>query len=347
MRNFQSATDQSEEKQEEKCTSSEPKISFLCYNNQTFETKELTDLSNLNKTIQSDCVNWIDIIGHPSVEMLNNFGEFFDIHPLVLEDIQSTNQRLKIDYYSNYLYIIIKAINYEEEKGGVIEQVSIILGKNFIISFQELAPNQFDQIKAKIKIDKKRIRKRGTDYLLYLLLDILIDNYFINLERIGDQLEELEDELITNPNPETLQVIYQLKREILLLRKSIWPMREAINDLSKTGINLIKEPTKIYFRDIYDHVFQVIDTLETYREILSGMIDVFLSSISNKMNEIMKILTIIATIFIPLTFIVGIYGMNFHFMPELAWKWSYPIVIAIMAAIATTMLIYFKKKKWF
>ncbi|MBM3713101.1 MAG: magnesium/cobalt transporter CorA, partial [Actinobacteria bacterium] len=194
---------------------------------------------------------------------------------------------------------------------------------------------------------RSKIRKAGSDYLAYLLIDSIIDNYFSVLENVGERIENIENKLVSNPSPKTLKAIHNLKRDMLFLRKSVWPLREVISKLERGEISLIKNSTKIYIRDIYDHIIQVIDTIETYRDMLSGMIDIYLSSISNRLNEVMKILTIISTIFIPITFIASIYGMNFKFMPEFSWKWSYPVVWVIMLAVIITMVIYFKRKKWF
>jgi magnesium transporter len=229
----------------------------------------------------------------------------------------------------------------------VIEQVSLVLGKNFVISFQEgIKGDIFDPLRDRIRTDKGKIRKMGSDYLAYGLMDAIVDNYFFILEKIGDKIEDLEDELIANPTKETLQIIHKLKRKLIFLRKSVWSLREVINTLVRGDSSLIQDSTDIYFRDIYDHTIQVIDTIETFRDIVSGMLDIYLSSISNKMNEIMKVLTIMSTIFIPLTFLAGIYGMNFEFMPELKWHWGYPGLWCVMLFTSILMLINFKFRKW-
>ena len=227
-----------------------------------------------------------------------------------------------------------------------IEQVSLILGQNFVISFQEKTGDVFEPIRERIRKAKGRIRKAGADYLLYTLLDAIVDSYFAILEKIGDRIENLEESVVANPSSETLQTIHRLKREMIFLRKSVWPLREVINNLGKTESLLVQQSTDIYLRDVYDHTIQIIDTIETFRDMLSGLHDTYLSSISNKMNEIMKVLTIFAAIFIPLTFIAGIYGMNFSYMPELGWRWGYFTVWGVVLAVGISMAFYFKHKKW-
>jgi magnesium transporter len=227
-----------------------------------------------------------------------------------------------------------------------VEQVSLVFGKNFVISFQEKQGDIFETIRERIRNGKGRIRKMGTDYLAYALIDAVVDHYFIILEKDGEKIEELEDKVVSDPKPETLQKIHRLKREMIFLRRSVWPLRELVNSLERGESPLIHKATRIYLRDVYDHTIQVIDTLETYRDMLSGMHDTYLSSISNRMNEVMKVLTIIATIFIPLTFIAGIYGMNFEFMPELKWRWAYFSVWGVILIVAVFMLIFFRRKKW-
>ncbi|MBN1330709.1 MAG: magnesium/cobalt transporter CorA [Candidatus Heimdallarchaeota archaeon] len=323
-------------------------INFVNYNKTQYTEKIATNFDFLDECLKQDRINWIDVIGTNNKQLLESLGERFDFHPLVIEDISSTNQRLKLDYFQNHLFIIINALNYvKETKTLELEQVSIILGKNFVLTFQELPPNQFEPIHERIKNNQSRVRKYGPDYLAYTILDLLVDHYFFILEDFSEDLEDLQDELVNNPTPENLNAIYKIRKDMIKLRKATWPLREVISRLSKMDSPFIKDTTEIYLRDVYDHVIQIIETIETYREMLSGMIDVFISSISNKMNQIMKVLTIISTIFIPLTFIVGIYGMNFPNMPEFAWPWSYLIVMIAMLVIAIGMIVFFKRKKWF
>lgn len=326
--------------------SQETTIRFLSYNENNFEEKELKTLDKLTDLFKSTQINWVDIVGTHDLDLLNNASKIFSIHPLIAEDIITTNQRLKIEYFPDYIFIVLKAINYLKDEVLELEQVSIILGKNFVFTFQELKPNQFNQIYERIKSSKGRVRKLGADYLVYVLLDVLVDNFFIILEDYGDRLDTLQETLIQDPSPETLHAIYEFKKEIIKIRKATWPLREVISQLGKMDSDLINDSMRIYIRDVYDHVIQIIDTIETFRDMISGMIDIFMSSVSNKMNEIMKVLTIIATIFIPLTFIAGVYGMNFQNMPELAWKWGYLTIICVMVVIFVGMIIFFRRKKW-
>jgi magnesium transporter len=326
--------------------SNETIIRFFCYDENNYEEKELTTIDKLSDLFNSTRVNWVDIVGTQDLELLKILGNNFNIHPLIIEDINITNQRLKIDYFPEYLFIVLKAVNYLNEEVLDLEQVSIILGKNFVFTFQELEPNQFIQIHDRIKNSKGRIRKLGADYLVYVILDVLVDNFFNILEDYGDRLDALQETLIQNPTPETLNEIHEFKKEIIKIRKATWPLREVISQLSKMDSDLFDQSIGIYIRDVYDHVIQIIDTIETFRDMISGMIDIFMSSVSNKMNEVMKVLTIIATIFIPLTFIAGVYGMNFQNMPELAWKWGYLTIIIIMVVIFVGMVFFFRRKKW-
>jgi len=269
------------------------------------------------------------------------------LHPLILEDIVNTEQRPKMEDFEQYIFVVLKMLQYNEKEDEIIaEQVSLILGSNFVISFQETEGDIFDPIRDRIRNSKGRIRKMGADYLAYALLDAVVDNYFTILEKIGEKIETVEEELVANPIPETLQIIHTMKREMIFLRKSVWPLREVVGGLQRAESALIQESTGIYLRDVYDHTIQVIDTIETFRDMISGMLDIYMSSVSNKMNEVMKVLTIFAAIFIPLTFIAGIYGMNFQYMPELEWQLGYFAVLLIMLLVAVSLLVYFRKKKW-
>jgi len=292
-------------------------------------------------------VTWINVEGLHQPDIIQKLGDCFNLHPLVLEDILNTDQRPKIEDHGGYIYIVLKMLHKVNKAEFAAEQISIILGKNFVLSFQEgLKGDAFDLIRERIRSGKGRIRGLGTDYLVYSLIDAIVDNYFVVLEEMGERIENLEEELVKNPQAQTLHKIHDFKREMIYLRKAVWPLREVISTLERKESPLVKDSTSIYLRDVYDHTIQVIDTIESYREMLSGMLDIYLSSISNRMNEIMKFLTIIGTIFIPLTFVVGIYGMNFEFMPELKWRYGYFAIISGMSAIAVVMLFYFKKKRW-
>jgi magnesium transporter len=297
---------------------------------------------------ESDSLTWIDIEGLRDVGLLERLGSGYGLHPLILEDILNTDQRPKLDDMESYIYVVLKMLDFDPSSLEIVsEQVSIVFGRNFVISIQEgREGDPFDPLRERIRSGKGRIRKLGPDYLAYSLLDAVIDRYFLILERFAERIETLEEKLIGDPGPETLHQIHHLKREMIFLRKSAWPLREVIYGLEKSDSDLILPGTKIFLRDIYDHAVHIIDSIETYREMLSSMLDIYLSSVSNRMNQVMKVLTVIATIFMPLTFLAGIYGMNFRNMPELGWRWGYPLVLLIMLGVGGLMLYFFKKKNW-
>jgi len=296
----------------------------------------------------SDSVTWIDIEGLQDIGLLDNLGSVYGLHPLILEDILNTDQRPKSDDMESYIYVVLKMLDFDPDSLEIVsEQVSIVFGRNYVISLQEGREGDlFEPLRERIRNNKGRIRKMGPDYLAYSLLDTIIDHYFIILEKFAERIEVLEDDLVNDPRPETLQQIHHLKREMIFLRKSAWPLREVVNVLEKSESELIHPATKIFLRDIYDHAIHIIDSIETYRDMLSGMLDIYLSSVSNRMNQVMKVLTIIATIFMPLTFLAGVYGMNFKHMPEIGWRWSYPLFWLIMLGVAGVMVYFFKKKNW-
>lgn len=323
------------------------KIKVIDYSEINFEEKELEGLEACFSFKDKPTMTWLNIEGIHEVGILERLGECYGFHSLTLEDILNTEQRPKMEDHGDYIYVVLKMLHSNKDNSIVTEQISLLLGKNFVISFQEgMKRDVFDPVRERIRSGKGRIRKMGSDYLAYALLDAIVDHYFIVLEKMGEKIEYLEDELVTDPARSTLQSIHNLKREMIFLRRSVWPLREVISGLERGESPLINDTTRIFLRDIYDHTIQVIDTVETFRDMLSGMLDIYLSSISNRMNEVMKVLTIIATIFIPLTFIVGVYGMNFKYMPELEWRWGYPLAWLIMGGIVVLMLFYFRKKKW-
>jgi len=288
-----------------------------------------------------------NIDGIHQVDVIEKIGTHFGLNTLVLEDILNTDQRPKLEDFENYIYVVMKMLSFDEEVNKITtEQVSFILAPKLVLSFQERIGDTFDPVRERLRTSKGRIRKMDADYLAYALIDSIVDNYFIILEKIGDKIDSIEEELVTDPTPDTLQMIHELKRELITLKRSIWPLREILSRLGSMESMLIMESTKVYLRDVHDHIIQIIDTIETYKEMLSGMLDIYLSSLSNKMNEVMKVLTLVATIFIPLTFIAGVYGMNFQHMPELAWKWSYPVVWIVMISVSMSMVLYFKRMKW-
>lgn len=323
-----------------------PKIRIIDYTEKKFQEKEVKKIEDCFPFKKTPTVTWINIDGLHETEIIEKIGKHFNLHPLLLEDILNTEQRPKIEEFDDHIFIVIKMLYYDEKiKEILIEQISLVFGSNYVISFQEREGDVFNPVRERIRKGKK-IRKMGSDYLAYALIDAVVDHYFAILERLGEIIEDLEGVLISDPKPENLQKIHRLKREMIFLRKSVWPLREVISLLQRTETTLIKKPTKIYLRDVYDHTIQVIDTVETFRDMVSGMLDTYLSSVSNRMNDVMKVLTIIATIFIPLTFIAGIYGMNFQYMPELGIPWAYPAVWLIIVIIALLMLAYFRRKRW-
>ncbi len=323
------------------------KITIIDYDEEKFQEKEVETIDEVFPFSDKSTATWINLDGIHQVDSIEKIGKHFKIHPLVLEDIMNTGQRPKMEDFNNYLFLVLKMLSYDEEENETkTEQVSLILSSNYVISFQESEGDVFDPIRERIRTDRGRIRKMGVDYLAYSLIDAIVDNYFMVLEKIGEKIEDIEDELVKNPTPEVLHTIHRLKRELIFLRKSVWPLREVISRLERWESPLIDKSIDIYLRDVYDHTIQVIDALETFRDMLSGMLDIYLSSVSNRMNEVMKVLTIIATIFIPLTLVAGIYGMNFKYMPELDWVWGYPMVYTVMLAVSAVMLVYFRRKKW-
>lgn len=323
------------------------RITIIDYDEHHVVEKEVKTIDECFPFKNTPTVTWINIDGVHQADIVEKIGECFDIHPLLLEDIMNTEQRPKIEDFDNYLFIVLKMIySNAKEKEIESEQVSLIIHSNYVITFQERVGDVFDPIRERIRSGKGRIRKMGSDYLAYSLIDAIVDTYFLVSEKFGEQIGDIDEELLTNPTIKTLRGIHKLKRELLSLRRYIWPIREIINVLEKAENPLIKKTTDIYLRDVYDHTIRIMDTIEIFRETLSEMVDAYLSSINNRMNEIMKVLTVIATIFIPLTFIASIYGMNFSWMPELEWPEGYHIVLLIMAALGILMLIYFKKKKW-
>jgi magnesium transporter len=294
------------------------RITIMDYDETNLEEKEAKTIEESYPFKDKPTVTWINIDGLHEVEIIEKLGSHFGLHPLLLEDILNTDQRPKMEDYGDYIFVVLKMLYPGENKDEIeAEQVSLILGSNFVISLQESEGDVFNPIRDRIRKNKGRIRKAGADYLAYALLDAIVDNYFLILENVGEKIEDTEQQLAANPSPETLQYIRELKSEMIFLRKSIWPLRELISGLERGESTLIHESTGAYLRDVYDHTIQVIDTVESYRDMISGMVDIYLSSISNKMNEVMKVLTIFASIFIPLTFVAGVYGMNFEFMPEL------------------------------
>jgi magnesium transporter len=323
------------------------KFALINYDQKQLQERELATIDESFPYKSTPPVTWINIDGLHEIDIIEKIGHHFDIHPLTLEDIVNTGQRPKAEDYDDYIFIVFKMLFYDDANDHITsEQVSLILGAHYLISFQEKEGDVFNFVRERIRKSKGRIRKSGPDYLTYALIDATVDHYFFILERVGEKLEQIEEELLENPKPQTLQSIHSLKREMIYFRKQVWPIRELLNHLMHEESQLVQESSHIFFRDIYDHTIQVIDSIESMRDVLTGLLDLYLSTLSNKMNEVMKVLTIMATIFIPLTFVAGIYGMNFKFMPELDWKWSYPILWGVLVTIFVFMLFWFKRKRW-
>jgi magnesium transporter len=323
------------------------RITLIEYDEERCQEKEIATVEECFPLKDAPTVTWINVSGLHQVEVIEELGKHLGLHHLMLEDIVNTEQRPKLEDYGEHIFITARALYYEEEGERILaDQISMILGPHAVVSFQEHEGNVLNVIRERILHGKGRVRRMGADYLAYALLDAIIDNYFAILERLGERIESLEGELIASPTPGTLHVLHTLKREMVLLRKSIWPLREVISGMERGESPLVKESTAVYLRDAYDHTIRVIETVETFRDLLSGMLDIYLSSISNRLNEVMKVLTIITTIFIPMTLIAGIYGMNFKMMPELEWQFGYPLALSIMGVLGVSLLIYFRRKRW-
>lgn len=324
-----------------------PVIELVRYNENEFEEKRLQSIEEFISNRDENKITWLNIDGLHDVGVIETIGNQFNIHPLVLEDILNTEKRPLIEDYGDYIYMVAKMLSYDDKENMVkAEQVSIVLGGNYVVTFQESVGDVFNPIRERLRQGKGRIRKDGPDYLAYALVDCIVDNYFIILEKFSESMEDLEEDLMNHSDENILGKIYRTKREMVLLRKSVWPLREVVIGLERFESTLINKSTIIYIKDLYDHTFQVIDTVETLSEMLSGILEIYLFSLSNKMNQIMKVLTIVASIFIPLTLITGIYGMNFENMPELHSRFGYPIVLGFMLVVVIFMIFLFKRKRW-
>ncbi|MGR0481999.1 MAG: magnesium/cobalt transporter CorA [Candidatus Electronema sp. V4] len=314
-----------------------------------------TELNELHDATVQQCgqaarqagIAWLNVSTIHDIKLIEALGKCFDLHPMTLEDIVNSTQRPKLEVFPEYLFIVLKMMTCSEETGAVsIEHVSLILGKGYVISFLEDEGDVFDTVRSRIRSATGRIRSMQADYLAYSLMDAVVDQYFLAVERIGDRIEEIDEQILSEPRPEHVRHLHQLKRSILNLRRAVWPFREEVSALARSESALIYRETKVFWRDLYDHAIRIIDMVEVYRDILGGMHDTYLTSISNRMNEVMKMLTIISTIFIPLTFVVGVYGMNFEHMPELKWHYGYCLIWAVMLVTAIGLFVYFKRKKW-
>jgi magnesium transporter len=324
-------------------------IYLMEYDNNTFSEKKIENINEIVLSKQSDKISWIIVDGVHDIQLMEAIQNLFNIHPLAMEDIVHTTQRPKAEEYPGHLFIVMRMFSYDDDtKEFKNEQVSLILGKNYLLTFLEDPGDVFNPVRERIRKDGTKIRNNGSDFLAYSLIDAVVDSYFHILEKSGEEIEELEDRLILKPEKEDLQFVHQLRRNMILLRKSVWPLREVVSLLQRNDHSVINQSTQIYLRDVYDHIIQIMDTIESYRDMIVGMLDVYLSSTSNKLNEVMKVLTIISTLFIPLTFLAGVYGMNFHYFPELEIRWMYPWGFwFISICISIGMIIFFKRKNWF
>jgi len=323
------------------------RITLMAYDQTRLEEKQLKRIEDCFAYKDTPPVGWINIDGLHEVELIEKIGTHFNIHPLTQEDIVNTGQRPKAEDFEEYIYLVFKMLKFDETIGHITsEQVSLIVGPHYLLSFQETEGDVFNSVRERIRKGRVHIRKSGPDYLAYALIDAVVDHYFLILEKMGERIEHLEEQLHAQPTPEILQATHDLKRELIYFRKQVWPIREVLNAWQKSESSIVQETNKVFIRDVYDHTMQVIDTIDSLRDIISGLMDLYLSTVSNKMNEVMKVLTIMATIFIPLTFVAGIYGMNFKYMPELEWEWSYPVLWIVLIVIFFGMIFYFKRKKW-
>ena len=324
------------------------KITLTEYDSSEVESCEINSVEEVEPYTDTPKVTWVNVCGLHETDFLKQVGEKFNIHPLVLEDILNTETRPKLEITDDYIFIVMKLLSYNPgERMLESEQASFILGKNFVFSFLEKSESVFNPLKERISNQSGRLRKSGCDFLFYALMDIIVDNYYLVLEKTDEEIDSLDDELVNNSDEIEIKEIHGLKRQLISLRRNTWPLRELFTQLIREESELIKETTEPFLRDLLDHTIHVTESVDSFRETANTLMETYLSLASNKMNEVMKVLTVIATIFIPLTFIVGIYGMNFHYMPELEWPWAYFVVWGVMVAVVVVMIIYFRKKKWF
>jgi magnesium transporter len=323
------------------------RITVMDFDGEGFHEKVVENVEECFAYRERPTTTWINVDGIHDVRVIEKLGACYGIHPIVLEDIVNSVQRPKMLDFGDYLFISLKMLYFEGSRDEVkVEQVSLILGLNFVISFQEDIGDVFDPVRDRIRKGTGKIRRSGADYLAYSLIDAVVDGYFVVFEWLGERIEEIQERIVVDPTAKNLETIYHLKSEMVELRKAVWPLREVIANLERVESPLVRKDTLIFLRNVYGHTIEIIETIESFRDLMAGMIDIYLSSLSMKLNEVMKVLTIIATIFIPLTFVVGIYGMNFRHMPELDWRFGYPMVMLVVLTAGVSMLVYFRKKKW-
>jgi magnesium transporter len=324
-----------------------PRVTMLDYDEHRVVEKELVQVDDCVPFKDAQTVTWINVDSVTKPGVLENFGRVMGFHALMLEDILNTDQRPKLEDYGDYIYIVVKMLEYDADKGDiVIEQLSLILGPNYVITFQERAGDFFDPLRERIRKSLGRIRKLGTDYLAYAILDIIVDNYFVVLEKLGEKIEQLEEIIIANPAEPAVRGVYAIKREMIFVRKSVWPLREVVTSLQRSESPMIRESNAAYFRDLHDHIMQVTDGVDTFRDLLNGLLDSYYSTITTRTNSVMKVLTLFSAIFMPLTFITGIFGMNFRNFPELDWHYGFQGSLILMVTVIVVMYAIFKWKKW-
>ncbi|NNJ96831.1 MAG: magnesium/cobalt transporter CorA [Gammaproteobacteria bacterium] len=325
----------------------EPAMWLIDYSKDNVEKRAIASVDDIRHHIDSDTVTWLTIEGLSNVTLIESVGQLLNIHPLVLEDILNTHQRPKFEEHDSYLYIVLKRLSLESGHFAVnYEQISILVRDNFVVTFKENNDEIFTPLQQRLMNGKWRIRNQGADYLTYTILDTIVDGMFIILDSIDENIESTEETLLSNPTTESLATIQRLKRELIYIRKAISPLRDLLSAIPRTDSSIIGEKTHLYFSDVHDHVLRITESIDSHRDMLTGLLDIYISSVSNRMNEIMKVLTVFASIFIPLTFIAGIYGMNFEYMPELSWRWAYPALWLLFVLIPIALIIYFKRKKW-
>jgi magnesium transporter len=321
-------------------------ITLFTYTEAGLEEVQNASVDALDHIATSSSITWINVSGIHEVPLIDSIGRKMGLHPLVLEDIVHPEQRAKLEVYDDHLYIVAKMMYQGPTGSHETEQISIILGKNYVISFQERPEDVFEAVRERLRSGKGLMRKMGPDYLAYALLDLIVDHYFIVLEDVGTQMETFEEDVLDHPSKETMSAIRDQKKKLITFRRDVWPLREVFSGLLRDDSGLIRKKTTTYIRDVYDHSVQVIDIIETYRDLLAGLTDLYLSSLSHRMNEVMQVLTIIGSIFIPITFIAGVYGMNFAVMPELQWEYGYMAIWGVMLSTALGLILFFKRKKW-
>ncbi len=328
----------------------EVKISVIEYNENSFKTSTFGQIEAVLRRVPAVLANgvtWLNIDGLHDIALIEQVGQHFGIDRLTLEDLLNTTQRPKLDDFESYVFLVVKVLNFNKTTMSLeIEQISFVLGKNFVLSFQELEGDTFNSVRQRLHKSGSLLRRRGADFLLYALLDTIVDNYFVITEALNEKIEDLEERLLYENNSVLINEIYALKKELGQLRKSIYPLREVIVTLDHNESQILSSDTKWFIRDIYDHTLQVIDHIDTFKDSAGTLLELYMSNISNKMNEVMKVLTVISTIFIPLTFIVGVYGMNFKNMPETEWEYGYFLILGLMVLAAVGMIYYFRRKKW-